>query len=55
MTSKQIMEIVKKHLAEAESDLEKCGRGSNWGRVNALRDLAEELGLPVEKSRKNRR
>lgn len=48
MTSEQIMDIVRKHLADAEAEVKKCGRGSNWGRVNALRDLAAELGLPVE-------
>lgn len=44
-SAEEILEIIKKHLKEAEADLEKCRRGSNWGRVNALRDLAEELGM----------
>lgn len=50
MTSEQIMDIVRKHLADAEAEVKKCERGSNWGRVSALRDLAVELGLPVENS-----
>ena len=45
LTKAEILEIIKKNLEEAEAELEKCRRGSNWGRVNALRDLAKELGI----------
>lgn len=43
MTSEQIIETIKKHLEKAEKDLEKTHRGSNFGRVQALKDLLLEL------------
>lgn len=47
-TKEEIIEIIEKHLKAAEADLEKCRRGSNWGRVNALRDLVNELNASRE-------
>lgn len=44
----EMEKIIKKHLRAAEADLEKCGRGSNHGRVAALKALALELELEME-------
>lgn len=43
MNEERIMEIIKKHLEQAEKDLKACGRGSNHGRVAALSSLLAEL------------
>lgn len=43
MNEERIMEIIKKHLEQAEKDMKACGRGSNHGRVVALRSLLAEL------------
>lgn len=39
------IEITREQLAKAEADLAKCGRGSNHGRVAALRELLTALLL----------
>lgn len=45
LTVEEMEKIIKKHLRAAEADLEKCRRGSNHGRVAALRALALELEI----------
>ena len=44
MNAKEI-EIIKRHMEQAEKDLKACGRGSNYGRFNALKALMEELKI----------
>lgn len=43
MTSEQIIKTIKKHLEKAEKELEKCGKGSNYGKVAALKDVLLEV------------
>lgn len=45
ITVEEMEKIMKKHLRAAETDLEKCRRGSNHGRVAALKALALELEI----------
>lgn len=44
-TVEEMEKIIKKHLLAAETDLVKCRRGSNYGRVAALKTLALELEI----------
>jgi len=43
MSKKEIVKLIREHLKRAEADLEKTRRGSNFGRVAALKDLLLEV------------
>ena len=43
MDTEKILGVIAEHLAKAEQDLQACRRGSNYGRVAALRELWEAL------------
>ena len=43
METKDIIDIIKAHLAKAEEDLAKTPRGSNHGRVAELQSLLADI------------
>ena len=49
MSAEKIMEIIMEQLVQAERDLQECRRGSNFGRVDALKKLVDA----IEKAEKN--
>ena len=51
MSKQEILETIKRHLEQAEADLKACGRGKNYGRVEALKALISEIALAELSSR----
>lgn len=45
MDSKEIINLIKAHLAKAEEDLAKTPRGSNHGRVAELKSLLADIAI----------
>ena len=49
MDANRIMEIIVEQLEQAEKDLQECKRGSNYGRVAALKKLVDAIEQEAKK------